>query len=63
VRKGFVVLVVVLLGFASGAALASYILPVERYVEAARAFMEARFAPKPAEMPALQASPSGDLQP
>ena len=63
VRKGFVVLVVVLLGFASGAALASYILPVERYVEAARAFMEARFAPKPAEMPALQVSPSGDLQP
>jgi hypothetical protein len=48
VRKGFVVLMVVILGFASGAALASFVLPVERYVEAARAFMEAKFAPKPA---------------
>lgn len=48
VRKGFLVLMVVILGFASGAALATFVLPVDRYVQAAREFMEAKFAPKPA---------------
>jgi hypothetical protein len=61
VRKGFIVLMVVILGFASGAALASYVLPVDRYVEAARSFMEARFAPKAAVpvMPQLNDLPNG----
>jgi len=48
VRKGFVVLMVILLGFASGVALASFVLPVDRYVEVARAFMQSKFAPQPA---------------
>lgn len=48
VRKGFLVLMVVILGFASGAALATFVLPVDRYVQVARDFMEAKFAPKPA---------------
>jgi hypothetical protein len=54
---------VVILGFASGAALASFVLPVERYVEAARSFMEAKFAPKAAVpvMPQLNALPGGAL--
>ncbi len=61
VRKGFIVLIVVILGFASGAALASFVLPVERYVEAARSFMEAKFAPKAAVpvMPQLNDLPAG----
>ncbi|HRQ90241.1 MAG TPA: hypothetical protein PLA50_15685, partial [Bacteroidia bacterium] len=33
VRKGFLVLMVVILGFACGAALASYVLPVDLYVQ------------------------------
>jgi hypothetical protein len=60
-RKGFIVLMVVILGFASGAALASFVLPVERYVEAARSFMETKFAPKAAApvMPQLNDLPNG----
>jgi hypothetical protein len=62
VRKGFVVLMVVIVGFACGAALASYVLPVERYVEVARSFMETKFAKKatistPVPLPAPLATP------
>jgi hypothetical protein len=42
VRKGFVVLMVTILGFASGAALASFVLPVDRYVASARSYLEAK---------------------
>ncbi len=49
VRKGFLVLMVVLLGFASGAALASYVLPVDQYVQQARAYMEKKFGTAPAK--------------
>ncbi len=43
VRKGFLVLMVVIVGFAAGAALASFVLPVDEYVQAARTFMEGKF--------------------
>lgn len=52
VRKGFLVLMVVILGFACGAALASYVLPVDRYVQQARAHMEKQFGTTPPAMPA-----------
>jgi len=45
VRKGFIVLMVIIVGFASGAALASFVLPVDEYVQTARAFMEKKFNP------------------
>lgn len=45
VRKGFLVLMVIIVGFASGAALASFVLPVDEYVQTARAFMEKKFNP------------------
>ncbi len=73
VRKGFVVLMVVIVGFASGAALASFVLPVEEYVAAARAFMESKLGTGAAvpQMPALPegltipapAAPPVDVQP
>jgi hypothetical protein len=44
VRKGFVVLMVVILGFACGAALASFVLPVDEYVQTARNYMEQKFS-------------------
>lgn len=43
VRKGFLILMVVIVGFAAGAALASFVLPIEEYVNAARGFMEKTF--------------------
>ena len=43
IRKGFLVLMVVIVGFAAGAALASFVLPVDEYVQAARTFMEGKF--------------------
>jgi hypothetical protein len=60
VRKGFIVLMVVIVGFASGAALASFVLPVEEYVSAARSFMESKFSSGVAvpRMPALPALPA-----
>lgn len=51
VRKGFLVLMVVILGFACGAALASYVLPVDQYVQQARAHMENRFGTTPPVVP------------
>jgi len=45
VRKGFLVLMVIIVGFASGAALASFVLPVDEYVQTARAYMEKKFNP------------------
>jgi len=45
VRKGFIVLMVVIVGFAAGAALASFVLPIDEYVQAARSLMEAKFNP------------------
>ena len=70
VRKGFLVLMVILVGFASGAALASFVLPVDEYVETARAYMERKFNPGAATSPqpvtAVEqpsAAVSGGLQP
>lgn len=51
-RKGFLVLMVTILGFASGAALATYLLPVDRYVASIRAYLEEKLGP-PAPAPAL----------
>lgn len=62
VRKGFIVLMVVIVGFASGAALASFILPVEEYVSAARAFMESKFGAR-VEIPQMHAMPEGLAMP
>ena len=45
VRKGFLVLMVIIIGFACGGALASFVLPVDEYVQTARAFMEQKFNP------------------
>ncbi len=64
VRKGFVVLMVVIVGFACGAALATFVLPVDRYVAATRAFLEAKLTPAPAvpvmpQMSALPGAPGG----
>jgi hypothetical protein len=36
---------VVIVGFAAGAALASFVLPSDEYVQAARSLMEAKFNP------------------
>ena len=59
VRKGFVVLMVIILGFASGAALASFMLPVDKYVQTARAFMEQKFNSEAAgqQLPSLSPTP------
>lgn len=60
VRKGFIVLMVVIVGFASGAALASFVLPVEQYVNAARAFMESKFSGgSGVAIPQMPAMPEG----
>ena len=55
VRKGFIVLMVVIVGFAAGAALASFVLPIDEYVQTARALMEEKFNPGSAiqQLPAL----------
>lgn len=68
VRKGFVVLMVVIVGFACGAALATFVLPVDRYVASARAFLEAKLAPAPAvpvmpQMSALPTAPGDGVEP
>ena len=36
---------VIIIGFACGGALASFVLPVDEYVQTARAFMEQKFNP------------------
>gem|GEM_PF-4718383 len=56
-RKGFVILMVVIVGFTSGAALASFILPVDDYVSAARSYMESRF--RTGAAPRLPGMPEG----
>lgn len=55
VRKGFIVLMVVIVGFAAGAALASFVLPIDEYVQTARTLMEEKFNPGSAiqQLPAL----------
>ncbi len=67
VRKGFLVLMVVIVGFACGAALATFVLPVDRYVAATRAFLEAKLAPAapaaPVAMPAATDAPVGGGRP
>lgn len=65
VRKGFVVLMVIILGFASGAALASFMLPVDEYVQTARAFMEQKFnsAAVGQQLPSLSPIPSARVEP
>jgi len=45
-RKGLVIFLVVLIGFVCGAALASFVLPVDQYIVEARAFMEQKFNPE-----------------
>ncbi|MCG8602548.1 MAG: hypothetical protein MI807_20560, partial [Verrucomicrobiales bacterium] len=56
-RKGLIILLVILIGFVSGAAAASFFLPVEKYVLKAQAFMESKFNPG-----AVKSSPfSGDV--
>ncbi len=58
VRKGFIVLMVILVGFVCGASLASFVLPVDEYVAKGRAMMVQKFnpsglvAPSPALMDA-----------
>lgn len=42
-RKGFIIFMVILIGFVCGGALATFVLPVEEYVAAARSYMEAKF--------------------
>lgn len=42
-RKGGVVFMVILVGFVCGGALATFVLPVEEYVEVAKSYMEAKF--------------------
>lgn len=44
-RKGLVVLLVILIGFVCGAALASFVLPVDQYILKARAYMDEKFNP------------------
>ncbi len=64
-RKGFLVLMVVILGFACGAALATYVLPVDRYIASARAWLEESLAPampSPEQIPALTSAPHGPVQ-
>lgn len=53
-RKGLVIFLVILIGFVSGAAAASFFLPVEKYVLKAQAFMESKFNPG-----AVKSSPFG----
>jgi len=59
VRKGFIVMIVIILGFFCGAVLASYVLPVDEYVAKARAMMDKKFNPgSVVEMaPALPTAP------
>ncbi|MBP6784694.1 MAG: hypothetical protein KA152_12950, partial [Verrucomicrobiales bacterium] len=54
-----------ILGFASGAALASFMLPVDEYVQAARAFMEQKFNPAAVgqQLPSLSPIPSARVEP
>lgn len=54
-RKSFIILMVVIVGFASGGALASFVLPVEEYVSAARSYMASKFGTgvKISRMPAM----------
>lgn len=58
VRKSFLVLMVVLLGFACGAALASYVLPVDQYVKQGRAYMESKFGTVPTAVAPQNNSPA-----
>jgi hypothetical protein len=58
VRKSFIILMVVIVGFASGAALASFVLPVEEYVSAARSYMDSKFGTG-AAIPQMPAIPEG----
>jgi len=44
-RKGFFIIAVVVLGLVCGAALASFVLPVDQYVGRARSLMEKKFMP------------------
>jgi hypothetical protein len=65
VRKGFIVLMVVIVGFAAGGALASFVLPVDEYVQSARALMEKKFNPPSVvqQIPALSLPPSDVSEP
>ncbi len=65
VRKGFIVLMVVIIGFAAGAALASFVLPVDEYVQSARALMEKKFNPPSVvqQVPALPLLPADASEP
>lgn len=60
VRKGFLILMFVILGFSVGAALSTFILPVDRYVDGVRDFLEAKLTPTAAVpvMPQMPPLPS-----
>lgn len=66
-RKGLVIFLVILIGFVSGAAAASFFLPVEKYVLKAQAFMESKFNPGAAQFKApgvdAGAVPGGMVEP
>ncbi len=49
-RKGFIIFMVILVGFVCGGALATFVLPVDEYVAAARSYMEGKFSVE-GEMP------------
>ncbi|MDF1823547.1 MAG: hypothetical protein P1U68_02835 [Verrucomicrobiales bacterium] len=50
--KGMIVFLVVILGLVCGAALASFVLPVDEYVATARSFMEEKLSKEPGVDPA-----------
>lgn len=55
--KGFFIVAVIVLGMVCGAALASFVLPVDEYVNSARSLMEKKFMPS-ATWEAAQNSPA-----
>lgn len=64
VRRGFLVLMVVIVGFACGAALATFVLPVDRYVAEIRSYLEAKLSPAaPEPFPLPAALPEGVGEP
>lgn len=71
VRRGFIVMLVIILGFVCGAALASYVLPVDEYVAKARSVMDKKFNPGsviemaptvPTAPPANPSSPASEMK-
>ena len=70
VHRGFIVMLVIIIGFVCGAALASYVLPVDEYVAKARSMMDKKFNPGsviemaptvPTAPPANRSSPASEM--